>query len=199
MFTPPISIAVTRKVRHGKEDEFEQALHEFVQSSLSTPDQLGVLVIRPAPGSDSREYGILRRFASNEERTRFYQSDLFKQWQERIRDLCEGPVYKEMVSGLETWFTMPGKKAVVSPPHWKMALTILMAVYPVTLIVPWLLHPVIQRVPALLGHLMVSVCVVATLTWIAMPLLNRLLKAWLHPQSDRAPIPLSHTPKPPAR
>ena len=60
----PIQVAVIRTVKAGCEKEFEQALHDFVQRSLALPGQMGVSVIRPVPGSGSREYGIIRKFGS---------------------------------------------------------------------------------------------------------------------------------------
>jgi uncharacterized protein len=97
----PIHVAVTRRVRPGCEAEFQQALREFVQESFAHGGVLGAGMFVPLPGSDSREYGVLRSFRNEQERDDFYKSPLFKTWQERVKTLTEGePVYRKF-HGLE--------------------------------------------------------------------------------------------------
>src|SRR5436190_19791272 len=74
----PIHIAITRRVRPGYEAEFQAALREFFQTSFAHGGVLGATVIVPPPGSDSREFGILRTFANENERDDFYVSPSFK-------------------------------------------------------------------------------------------------------------------------
>ncbi len=76
--------AVTRQVKPGCEAVFEDALREFARESLHIPGTTGVHLIAPMPGTDACEYGILRSFESEEASSRFYESDLFKHWQERV-------------------------------------------------------------------------------------------------------------------
>ena len=59
-----IHIAITRRVRPGCEAEFQRALREFFQASFAHGGVLGATMIVPPPGSDSREFGILRSFAN---------------------------------------------------------------------------------------------------------------------------------------
>lgn len=70
----PVTVSITRTVKPGCEAAFERALHDFVQRSLNLPGQLGVHVMRPAAGNNSREYGIIRKFANREALTAFRTS-----------------------------------------------------------------------------------------------------------------------------
>ena len=74
----PIHVAITRCVRPGCEAGFQQALREFFQTSFGHDGVLGASMLTPPPGSDSREFGILRTFAGAAERNAFYESPLFK-------------------------------------------------------------------------------------------------------------------------
>ena len=74
----PIHIAITRRVRPGCEAEFQQALREFFQTSFTHGGVLGASMLTPLPGSDTREFGILRTFANEAERDAFYESPMFK-------------------------------------------------------------------------------------------------------------------------
>lgn len=97
----PIHVAVVRKVKPGCEAQFEGALHDFVQRSLTLPGQIGVHIIRPAPGSDSREYGILRGFANREALAAFRTSPEYLQWNQYAQRLTENGARTEELSGLE--------------------------------------------------------------------------------------------------
>jgi antibiotic biosynthesis monooxygenase (ABM) superfamily enzyme len=105
----PVHVAIVRTVKPGCEAAFEQALHEFVQRSLSLPGQLGVHIIRPAPGSNSRQYGIIRRFANRDALTSFRASPEYVEWNQLATDLTEGDGHAEELCGLESWFTLPAK------------------------------------------------------------------------------------------
>jgi antibiotic biosynthesis monooxygenase (ABM) superfamily enzyme len=180
----PVTVAITRIVKPGCEEEFERVLHDFVQRSLDLPGQLGVHILRPAPGSGSREYGILRRFESAEARDEFYRSPLFEEWKQKVAGLVEGEPRYERLSGLETWFTLPGRRAIVPPPRWKMALVTLLAVYPFSMLLGITLGKWVSGWPMALGSLIFNASIVSGLTWVLMPQLTQLFKAWLYPKTS---------------
>jgi antibiotic biosynthesis monooxygenase (ABM) superfamily enzyme len=182
----PIHIAITRRVRAGCEAEFQQALREFFQTSFAHGGVLGASMLTPLPGSDTREYGILRTFASESERDAFYESPMFKAWEERARTMTEGePVYRQL-HGLEAWFRSPHKP----PPRWKMAAVTLLGVYPVSLLLALTIGAAIHSWPVAARSLVVALCMVALLTWAVMPLMTRLLHGWLQPQSQSRGKPI---------
>ncbi len=177
----PIHIAITRRVRPGCEDEFQQALREFLQTSFAHGGVLGASMLTPPPGSDTREYGILRTFANEVERDAFYDSPLFKAWEERARTLTEGePVYRQL-HGLEAWFRSPRNP----PPRWKMAVATFLGVFPVGMVLNLALGPVIRSWNFVLGNAVFNACVVAGLTWVVMPLVTQALHGWLNPQPQK--------------
>jgi hypothetical protein len=180
--TEPVAVLVLRTVKPGSEEKFETELHDFISRSIQTEGQLGVSVIRPVQGSGSREYGILRRFRDSASQERFYESPLFRQWEVTVASLTEGEPKKQKLSGLETWFVLPGQRAVIPPPPWKMALVTVVGVWPASMFVPWLLNPLISDLPSFLQALSVAVGIVILLTWAIMPALVRILKAWLYHQ-----------------
>jgi antibiotic biosynthesis monooxygenase (ABM) superfamily enzyme len=179
--TEPVAVLALRTVKPGLEVRFEAALHDFISQSLQTEGQLGVSVIRPVQESGSREYGILRRFRDSVSRDRFYESALFQQWESKVAALTEGEAKRQHLSGLETWFVLPGQRALIPPPPWKMAVVTVLGVWPVSILVPWLLNPLMGGMPLTLQALFVAVGIVILLTWVVMPVLVRILKPWLYP------------------
>jgi antibiotic biosynthesis monooxygenase (ABM) superfamily enzyme len=178
----PIHIAITRRVRAGHEAEFQQALREFLQTSFAHGGVQGASMLTPPPGSDTREYGILRTFANEAERDAFYESQMFKTWEARARTLTEGePVYRQL-HGLEAWFRSPQ----TPPPRWKMAVATLLGVYPTSLFLALTVGKVVHTWSAPSRSLAIAGCMVALLTWVVMPFVTRLLHGWLHSPNEKA-------------
>jgi hypothetical protein len=174
----PIHVAITRTVKPGSEAAFEQALHDFVQRSLTLAGQMGVYIIRPPPGSGSRQYGIIRKFADRSALDEFRMSPEYLEWNQMALDLTEGSGRVEELHGLESWFTLPGQP--LRPlPQWKMAIVTYLGVVPVTLILSVTLGRLIGNWNFILNNIVFNVFVVALLTWAVMPIFTRVLHGWL--------------------
>lgn len=172
----PIHIAITRRVRAGREAEFEQALREFFQTSFAHGGVWGASMLVPPPNSELREYGILRTFANEQDRDAFYATPLFKAWDERARTMTDGdPEYREL-HGLEAWFRSPN----APPPRWKMGAATLLGVFPTSYLLSITIGHLTRELPHVLGTLVFSAAMVALLTWVVMPTVTRFLKPWLH-------------------
>ena len=133
-------------------------------------------MLTPPPGSDTREYGILRTFANEQERDSFYDSPMFKEWDERARKLTEGEPRYRQLHGLEAWFRSPHDP----PPRWKMAAATFLGVFPVAMILNLSLGRAIRSWPFVISSALFSACMVVLLTWVVMPLVTRALQGWLH-------------------
>lgn len=180
----PISVCITRTVKPGCEADFEQALHDFVQRSLTLPGQMGVHIMRPAPGSGLRDYGIIRRFANRAAVEEFRMSPEYLEWNQIAVELTEGVGRAEELSGLESWFTAPGAP-LRSLPKWKMAVATVIGVYPASLLLGETVGRWTHEWPIPLRALIVAIVMVVLLTWVMMPLVTRLLHGWLHPGPNR--------------
>jgi antibiotic biosynthesis monooxygenase (ABM) superfamily enzyme len=86
------------------------------------------------------------------------------------------------VSGLETWFALPGRTAP-APPKWKMFLVSVVAIYTLQLLVNLAVGPV--GMPPTLRIAVVAVAVTALMTWVVMPNAARLLQDWLYAPARR--------------
>jgi len=177
----PIQVAIVRTVKPGCETDFEKALHGFVQRSLTQAGQLGVHIIRPAPGSGSRQYGIIRKFTDRASLAAFRESPEYLEWNQLAMDLTEGSGHAEELCGLESWFTLPGE-ALRPLPQWKMAIATYLGVLPVVMFLALTLGRLIRSWNFILNNVLFNACVVALLPWVVMPLITRALHGWLHPK-----------------
>lgn len=175
----PIHIAVTRRVKPGHEEAFEQAILQFIGNTLESSGSLGAQVIRPVPESGDRTYGILRTFRSAEDRDRFYGSDQFQSWIQTLDALCEPDGYSQReLHGLEAFFYRLGRG---QPPRWKMALLTWAGVWPSAYLISRLLGPFLpEQLPGWLSMGVSTACVVLLLAWGIMPMLVRWFHPWLH-------------------
>jgi antibiotic biosynthesis monooxygenase (ABM) superfamily enzyme len=169
----PIHVAITRKVLPGKEQEFREALRQFMGESFQYNGVHGASIISGPGGDNDREIGILRTFKNKAERDAFYNSEQFKKWEEYASTVTEEPVYREL-NGLEAWF-----RSAPAPPRWKMALVTICGVFPTSVFLNLTVSPLIKSFPLLVRLLIISACMVLILTWLVMPNLTRMLKAWL--------------------
>lgn len=174
----PVHVAITRKIKPGREAEFQVALQEFFQTSFAHIGVHGASMLVPPPGSDSPEFGILRTFANAQQRDEFYASPLFKAWEEKIQPLTDGtPEYREL-TGLEAWFRNPR----TPPPRWKMAVATYLGVVPVVMALGLTIGPTVRSLNFVLNNAIFNACVVVLLTWGVMPLITRALHGWLQPK-----------------
>ena len=139
--------------------------------------------MRPAPGSGSREYGIVRKFADREALAQFRISPEYLAWNQLATELTEGEARAEELTGLESWFTLPG--AVLRPlPKWKMAISTYLGVFPVVMVLSLTIGPLMGSWGFFLSNAVFNACVVAILTWLVMPLITRALHRWLHSEEE---------------
>ena len=173
-----VVIAITRRVKPGRESEFESALREFFVDAAdegSTEDQF---LMRPV---DRRRqtYGVLRAFASNEAKERFYHSDVYRRWLETVEPLVDGDAVRRELHGLEAFFPEENSG---HPPRWKMAFVTWLGVFPMVLLWAGLLKPMTTGMHQVRATAIVTAMVVISLSWAVMPLLIRIFKPMLQPR-----------------
>jgi uncharacterized protein len=171
----PLTVVVTWRIRRGCEPEFEAWRREISTAALKFPGHMGIDVI--LPGATRGEYVVVFRFDTYQHLRAWQESDIRRELLKKAEPFRESEPTYRLESGLEYWFAPPGTPT--SPPRWKMALVTVIGVWPVSMLVPWLLNPFIASLPRPLKALVVSVGIVIVLTWAAMPVLVKLLRPWL--------------------
>jgi antibiotic biosynthesis monooxygenase (ABM) superfamily enzyme len=176
----PLTVVVTWRVRKGHEEEFEAWRREISAAALEFPGHMGLNVIRP--GATPGEYVVIFRFDTYEHLRSWQESDIRRDLLKKAEPFREREPSYHLESGLEYWFAPPGVPA--SPPRWKMALVTVLGVWPVSILVPWALTPLIRHEPLWLQALWIAVGIVILLTWVVMPALVRILGPWLEKNSS---------------
>ena len=179
----PVTVLFSRRVKRGREADFEAWAHDVSAVARQFPGHLGASVLR-VPGS--REYHILYTFADHRSMRAWLDSAERRRWLARVSGLIEADRGLQKVTGLETWFKLPGSNAptMTPPPRWKMWLVSLVAVYPLVLLFQGLLVPRMAGMPLPLRALAFPLVLLTLMTYLVMPVVTRLLHRWLGPRPD---------------
>jgi uncharacterized protein len=180
---PPVTAVASRRVKRGREREFEEWTSGILAAANEFPGYLGSEVLRPgdAPGDD--EYRIVFRFDQESNLRAWEESEERHSW---LRE-AEPLIHEEKVhvlTGLETWFTLPWKAGEPSPPRYKMALVTWIAVFPLITAIFALFGPLLSQLPTLLRTLILTAVMVSLMTYVIMPRLTRLFSFWLYPDRE---------------
>ena len=183
--TEPVALVLSRQVRAGHEQAFEEVLHRLA-AVRSQPGHLDVTVLGPAPGGPPI-YTIVSHFQTGADAEAWQASP------QRARLIAEadlhaaGELQTRYVSGLEGWLAAPGAPVLVPPARWKTALVSAAGIVPLLEAVSYLLAPRLAAWPVWARPLISVLIVILLLQYAVMPLLTRATPGFLYPA--RAPRP----------
>lgn len=176
----PVTAVVSRHVKPGREADYEKWLHGITQVSMTFPGHRGVTVLRPSDPAWP-EYVLVVHFDQYRSLKAWNESAVRKEWLEKSKDLCEDDGRIHVLTGMENWFTLPGRPTINPPPRWKMALMTWFAIYPLVTGVSYGLNAVLGAdFPPPLRTLLMSAMLVTLMTWVVMPRLTRVFYRWLY-------------------
>jgi uncharacterized protein len=176
MASPPVTVLVARRVRPGKEVEFEDWAEKLTRAASAFHGFLGAGLLRPGHVGD--DWHVVYRFATADALARWENSPI------RAKLLAEAEQVMstsnvQRVSGLETWFELPGRTAP-APPRWKMFVVSGSVILGLQLILNLVLHGVAPDLWMIPRVVVSSIAVTALMTWLVQPWVARLLEGWLY-------------------
>lgn len=170
---------MTRRVRPGHEPFYEQFLEGIIAAASEFPGHLGVEVFRPQSAT-AGEYRTVYRFDNAEHLRAWLDSEVHAAWLGRAEPHVIGPMRTSFVTGLESWFTLPGARGTPPPPY-KMALLTWITIFPLITAIVAITGPLLEELPMVLRLGITTALAVPLMTWVVMPRVTRLLRAWLYP------------------
>lgn len=175
--TEPVTVTVSRRVEPGREEQFEDWAAGLVETASDFEGFLGAGVLRP--GRLGHDWHIVYRFADPADLSRWESSSARARELQRGEDL-QAQVAVHRTTGLETWFSLPGRTAP-APERWKMALVTLAAIVPLVLLMNVLVLPQLSGWPLVARTLVFSGTLTTLMTWVVMPRMTRLFRRFLYP------------------
>jgi hypothetical protein len=179
---PPITVDILQRVKPGCEATFEVVLADLIEAAKGFEGHLGVNVFRPSDRA-SPEYRIVFKFAHISQLKQWETSAIRQKLLERAKRLTVDAGQVSLLTGLETWFTLPQQPGVPPPPRYKMMVLSGITIYVLINLINLLIMPLISPLPALLRTLVVTLLMVFIMTYVAMPRMTKLFAGWLYPNA----------------
>lgn len=178
-----VAFIITHTIKGGEEERYEAWLSDILSLVSRAPGYLGREVFRPAQGT--KTYTSILRFDTYHNLNAWAHSDDRKSMVSRVSDLLTKGDVHEVRTGVDFWFT---PQYIKPPKSWKQFLLVLSAIYPLTLIIPYLLNPLFGATGPLqfplVKALIIAAVIVALMTFVIMPRYTRLVKRWLYEETD---------------
>jgi uncharacterized protein len=176
-----VTEVIDRIPRAGMEAQLEQSIKNLVVAALRLPGHLGVTVTRPSlpaqPG-----FRIVSRFDSREHLRTWEESDEYVHLVSIANGYTQGEPRRQVVMGLETWFTLPAQSGAPRPRQGRMSVVTWIGIFPLVSIyervVSWIMPP---DTPTLLRIAGITALVAPTMSYLVSPQLTRVFKKWLYP------------------
>jgi antibiotic biosynthesis monooxygenase (ABM) superfamily enzyme len=180
-----VTAVIQHQIAPGAQDRYEEWLREITPTAQRFPGHQGINIIRPTEGTDC--YMLVLRFDTLEHLQDWLASDTRRQLVAEVEPLLVHGDQVDIKTGLEFWFTPP-TPAQRHPPPYKQFLLTLSAIFPLTLVVPWMLRPLFQAMPVLgqpvVSNVIISAIIVGLMTYVIMPRYTRLVAGWLYRQGE---------------
>jgi antibiotic biosynthesis monooxygenase (ABM) superfamily enzyme len=170
---------IVHELRPDAREEYERWLDEIRDACRQFPGYLSTDVIRPVNGHNS--YTVVIRFKGVEQLKAWIESDVRRDFLQRIEHALEKGDRYVIKTGLDFWFAQP--TPVQPPKRYKQCLLTLSAIFPLTIVVPWLLGPLLGGggvIAFLGGKFVVAAAIVGLMVYVIMPRYTRLVANWLY-------------------
>ncbi|MBR8831763.1 MAG: hypothetical protein N5P05_002639 [Chroococcopsis gigantea SAG 12.99] len=179
----PVTVDVALNVKPSYEPEFETILTEMIAAAGMFEGHLGVNVFRPSDTSNL-QYRIVFKFDRLSNFRRWENSEIRQSYLARINRLTVDEGKLQVLTGLETWFTLSTNKAMLPPPRYKMFLLTWGTIFILINFTNRAVVPHLFFLPAPLATFLVSGLMVFAMTYVIMPRITRLFFKWLYPKSS---------------
>lgn len=174
-----VTVTVSRLPRPGHEDALQRWALGIMEQARTFPGHGGAQLFPPIPGVQPEQV-IAFRFATRADLDRWQVSDVRRAWLARAETLTQAPATWHVLTGLEGLFAAQDRSPVVPPPRWKTAITVWIAVYPITVLLNLLLTPVIGDVAPPLRALGTTLLLAPLMVYVGVPFVSKVLLArWL--------------------
>jgi hypothetical protein len=172
----PVTAVITRDVVPGHESDYEEWARRAVSASARYSAS-GHVFLTPDPAVPTRrvlivqfpDEGTVRAWDESDERDRLV---------EEAQAFSSHHIQRK--SGLETWFALPGRQAIVPPPRWKQLLATLVGAYPLVVLMSAFVLPRLATWPLLLRSIVFPVVLLTLMTYVVMPQVTKALRGWLY-------------------
>jgi antibiotic biosynthesis monooxygenase (ABM) superfamily enzyme len=142
--------------------------------------------VYPPADSQRDEWVVVIHFDDEKSLQKWLGSPVRAQWVEKLQAQVGDFELKGLPGGFGSWFVgLAHGQEGEPPPSWKMALTVLLGLYPTVMLLTLFPGPYTEPLGLAFAMLIGNAISVAILQWAVMPVLNILLAPWLKANSEK--------------
>lgn len=181
----PITVLVARKIKKGREREFESALAELQTILEKQPGFQELKAYQPGP--PAKEHQIVLSFDNAANLADWQKCAERRAWLERVKPLEEASPRSQVHTGIESWFASPEQEGLAQPPKWKMAVVSWLGIFPIILVVNYTVMPHLKSWPTWASSALTSIILVTLMQTGILPMMTRLTSRFLYPEVKLPP------------
>jgi uncharacterized protein len=177
-----VTAVISHNVRPGRERDFLRWQDKARKAQEKFPGFLGFEAFEPVPGVQEH-WVVMFRYDTREHLDDWLGSGTREKLLDEGHDYFVDYDVRTVKSAFSGWFRFNGGTAREPPPNWKQAASVLLSLYPTVMILNMTIGRAFEaaRLPGYLAMFMSNGLSVALLTWVMMPLVNRIFASWLSP------------------
>lgn len=177
-----VTAVICHLVKPGQEQVYEEWLHDISAVAQQFEGHSGVSFVRPEDRTHP-EYAIILKFDRYANLKKWMDSAVRQHWIDKAKPLVQEDQKVQILTGLETWFTLPGQLVKHPPARYKMAILTIATIFLLAQLLQPLFTLILVGFPPLLRALVMTIVNVLLLTYVVMPRVTRLFYRWLYPKS----------------
>ncbi|WP_291089353.1 antibiotic biosynthesis monooxygenase [Flavobacterium sp. BFFFF1] len=176
------SVVISHHILDGKQDLYEDWLHEIEPICRKSVVHIDWQIIRPIPNL-TFNYTVIIRYDTVENLKTWMESDTRKKLIDKAKPFFARDDHYAIRSGLDFLFQAEDQP-VKSPVRWKQYLVTWSAIFPLSMLIPLGVIPVLNlfNIPEnkVIHSFFVSGVVVFIMIYLLMPRYTKLIKNWLY-------------------
>jgi uncharacterized protein len=174
---------ITQRIDPGCERAYEELLKGIHREVQRFGGFLSREVIKSVRGHQL-EYSFILHFDSDSNLNRWERSPERQKWLSRMSKLTAHSTPLQVLTGLETWFTLSTDQAIVPPFRYKMAVVTWLAIFPLITFLSYGMGAVLTAagldLPVIGRTFIATALAVPLMTYVLMPRMTRLFASWLY-------------------
>jgi antibiotic biosynthesis monooxygenase (ABM) superfamily enzyme len=176
---PRVSTVVVQRVPEDRRQTFLECQHGLTRAAEAFPGYRGTELYPPQDGRPPEWVSVIH-FNDQESLQHWLDSPVRAEWIRRLHAEIGDFRLKTLPSGFGAWFAgvVMGPEGQ-PPPSWKMAMTVLLGLYPTVMLIALLVGPYLNSLGKAASILIGNALSVALLQWVVMPPLTGALGPWL--------------------
>jgi antibiotic biosynthesis monooxygenase (ABM) superfamily enzyme len=176
-----VAAVIRYTVKPGARFEYEDWLKRIDPLARMFPGYQGRNIFPPDLGSET--YTIILRFDTVEHLRDWLISDTRENFMKEVEPFLARKEEVDIETGLESWFGSPTISTQRHAKPYKRYLLMLLALFPLVVVIPWLLTPLFEAAPFLDGpyirSLLQAALIVGLVTFVILPRYKRVTAGWL--------------------